>query len=358
MENLNAIKTDSKKKTIIKFCNIVLGSIGAFILIFSIVALAFFMPEHSSAGPNITIDSLDFRGGGNSLPLMNIGAQRLPIKTSFILYGLDDEDYGADLVMIAIFDRLRNSIDVISIPRDTILTINGRSTLIADHFRHSRELAPVLIKEHLEELFGIDIDYYIAIDLDVFRKLVDLVGPIPFYVPQRMIYHNGLPPGHPDLLIIDLHPGLQYLDGERAEWVMRYRVYRTGDLQRIETQHAFISAFMNYILNSERLVRNAFDIIRIALDTIQTDFHNPLPFIPYLTGLNIENLTMHTLPNFPNALNHNRLDINMPEARRLIGHVFFDIPMNLTEEYNLEELSEESEDLAEVATTHSNNFGG
>lgn len=355
MENLNVIKTDSKKKAIIKFCNIVLGSIGAFILTFSIVALAFFMPEHSSAGPNITIDSIDFGGSRNTLPLMNIGIDRLPIKTSFVLYGLDDEGYGADLVMIAVFDRIQNSIDVISIPRDTLITINGRHAIIRDHVAFpGRERGSIVVTEHLEELFGIDIDYYLAVDLDAFQQLVNLVGPIPFDVPHRMRYHNGLPPGHPNLLIIDLQPGLQYLNGEQAEWVMRYRgTYRMGDLQRIENQQAFTVAFMDYVLNSETLVRNAFDIIRLALDAVQTDFDNPLPFIPYLSNINIENLTMHTLPTFPNAANPNRLDINMTESRRLISYVFFDIPMNPPEEdseYTLEDLTE--------AATNSANFGG
>ena len=40
----------------------------------------------------------------------------------------------------------------------------------------------------LEEILGIDIDYYVKVDLDAFKDIVDAVGGVEFDVQERLYY--------------------------------------------------------------------------------------------------------------------------------------------------------------------------
>lgn len=352
MENSNTIIVNSKKTAIIKFCNIFFGSIGSFILIFSVIALAFFPPEsQNSINPIINTTTFETSGFGSGIlsPIMNSQIESLPIKTNFVIYGLDNDRLGADVIMLAVFDRIQNTIKIVNIPRDTYVTINGRRTIIGDHSAIlGREQTPIVITEHLEELFGINIDFYIAIDLIAFREIVDLVGPVPFYVPHAMRYHNGLLPSHPHHLFIDLQPGFQLLDGRQAEGLVRFRQYRDGDISRIGNQQAFLAALFSHALNTETIIANARNLARIAVDTVQTNFNNPFAYIVPFTNLNSYSLSTHTLPIFFTGVDSG-LEINRTETSRLINYVFFDIPMY--EEEN-------EEDFTNVSTTSIYTIGG
>ena len=88
----------------------------------------------------------------------------------------------------------------------------------------------------VSDLVGYPIDFYIQIDLDGFRELVDAVGGVDFNVPVEMYYNDPTQ----DLSIF-FQPGMQHLDGEDAMKVCRFRKngdgtgYPMGDIQRSET---------------------------------------------------------------------------------------------------------------------------
>ena len=48
----------------------------------------------------------------------------LPSKTVFALYGVDKENSLADVIIVASFDKIKNSINLVSIPRDTYVEIH------------------------------------------------------------------------------------------------------------------------------------------------------------------------------------------------------------------------------------------
>ncbi|MBE6681402.1 MAG: hypothetical protein E7600_03850 [Ruminococcaceae bacterium] len=101
--------------------------------------------------------------------------------------------------------------------------------------------------------FGIEIDYQAKADLSGFRSVVDAVGGeegIYINVPERMYYEDP----YQDLYI-DLYPGPQYLDGDKAEQFVRYRGYKTGDIGRLNAQKTFINAFLDKLLSPSTITR-------------------------------------------------------------------------------------------------------
>lgn len=98
--------------------------------------------------------------------------------------------------------------------------------------------------------FGIEIDYQAKADLSGFRGVVDAVGGVDLYVPERMYYKDP----YQDLYI-DLYPGQQHLDGDKAEQFVRFRGYKTGDIGRLNAQKTFINAFVDKLLSPSTITR-------------------------------------------------------------------------------------------------------
>lgn len=95
------------------------------------------------------------------------------------------------------------------------------------------------LKQAVSELLGVPIDYYVIINIDIFKKLIDAVGGVDVNVPEPMHYQD-LAAG----LKIDLDPGPQHLDGQQAEGFVRFRHTAAGDLNRIDNIKTLASAFL------------------------------------------------------------------------------------------------------------------
>lgn len=71
----------------------------------------------------------------------------------------------------------------------------------------------------LENILGIDIDYYVKVDLDAFKDIVDAVGGVEFDVQERLYYSDPA-----QGLYIDLYPALSCWMGRRRKcWYVSVR---------------------------------------------------------------------------------------------------------------------------------------
>lgn len=124
-----------------------------------------------------------------------------------------------------IYASLRNDeLTLISLPRDLFIDEESNrklNTLIAR--------SPDALKNEIANILGVPIDHYVILNLEIFQNLVDALGGVEVDVPQRM-YHHDCTAG----LTIDLHEGLQRLDGQQASDFIRFRSMPRGDLDRLE----------------------------------------------------------------------------------------------------------------------------
>lgn len=167
---------------------------------------------------------------------------------NLLLLGLDMDKTRSDVIILVNYKPWEDTLNLISIPRDTKVIVNGENAKINAMIGMGGEELAI---SKVQTITGLYIDYYITIDLEVFRKVVDELGGIEIDVPFDMIYDDPEQNLH-----INLKKGLQILDGNKAEQFVRYRKgnapltgYIDGDIGRISAQQAFIKAFIEQKLN-------------------------------------------------------------------------------------------------------------
>jgi len=223
-----------------------------------------------------------------------------PDVYTFLLTG---EDVGGltDVIMVVLFDTGNNSIDVLSIPRDTIVNVPWRVKRInsyrnmwrhAEAYRHHEHYIYAL-RDGVERLVGYQTDRWVVLELDGFAELVDAIGGVYFDVPQRMVYNDPY-----QGLFINLHPGYQRLTGEQAMGLVRFRRYPQGDIQRIRVQHDFLRALSSQLLQARNVwVLN--DMVRIFRDNVDTDLtlRELLFFATEFLQVESEDIRFHSVDN-------------------------------------------------------------
>lgn len=167
----------------------------------------------------------------------------------------------SDTLMVAFVDLDQKQIRLLSIPRDTYITIptSGEQTKI----NHAYAFGGVeLTKQTLESNFGIKPDYFLDVDFQGFIDVVDALGGITLNVPMKMYYPDEG---------IDLEPGVQELDGSKALQFCRFRSDGKGDLGRVDRQQAFLVALKEEMFQAGTLLKIP-EICTAVMSNMQTDF--------------------------------------------------------------------------------------
>ncbi len=182
-----------------------------------------------------------------------------PSKSRTVLVmGMDNGGLRSDVMMVAFINEKTGNVDIVSIPRDTKVR-TGKLT--SAHAIGGVEQT----KETIEALLDIKIDNYVKFSFKTFNDVVDALGGVDYYVPQDM-YHNDPTQD----LLIDLEEGMQHLDGDKAEQLVRFRGYPMGDEQRIQVQQDFIKELVKQKLNPGILFKIPGLTKKIG-ETVETD---------------------------------------------------------------------------------------
>jgi LCP family protein required for cell wall assembly len=128
----------------------------------------------------------------------------------------------------------------------------------------------------IEELFGITIHDYAYVNTKGFREVVDLFGGVEINVPIRMKYDDPMQD-----LYIDLEKGIQRLNGEQAEWFVRFRqgynekgeFKNYSDTFRKENQNEFLKAFFKQHVNVKN-VGKIDELVKLLGNNIKTSVDN------------------------------------------------------------------------------------
>lgn len=186
-------------------------------------------------------------------------------QLTVLLMGSDrregDETSRSDTLMVAFVDLYKNEIRLLSMPRDTYVTIPGTGE--QTKVNHAYAYGGVeLTKQTLQENFGIECDYYMDVDFQGFIDIIDALGGVTVNVPRDMYYPaEG----------IDLEKGIQDLDGDKALQFCRFRGDARGDLGRIERQQAFLVALKESMFSAGTFLKIP-ELCSAILDNVQTDF--------------------------------------------------------------------------------------
>lgn len=345
-------KKRKKKKKFIRYFTV------SFVLLFSVIAVAYVFSVKGQAdnSQNNSVGSGSSSSGNskdkNTLMDTLFGSKQ--IKLNVAVFGVDEDKIRTDVMFVGTFDSKTKKIGLISLPRDTKVTmldemiteikagkgkngslpnLKGICKLNEVHARAGKDNRNKYSVMQIEDLLKIKIDYFVKVDIDGFKKLVDVIGGVEVDVPRDMKYDDPTP-GYEQK--IRLEKGMQHLNGEQAEMLVRWRKdnnghgYAEGDVGRIETQQIFLKALADKLLNTKTIITKAPELIKIFFDYVETDIgiDDALKYVQYLKDVNIENITMETLPGYSPAYQPGEPSyfINDPtETRILVDKLFYDI---------------------------------
>ncbi len=153
--------------------------------------------------------------------------------------------YRSDTIMVVHVAADRRSVQIVSIPRDTLTMIydeNGEPTSEQKVNAAFSEYGPNGAIATVEELTGLQMAHLAIIDWDGFKDLSSAVGGVPVTIPESF---RDPQQG------ISWEAGEQTLEGEEALAYVRTRYgLLRGDIDRIARQQNFMRSLMNEMLAS------------------------------------------------------------------------------------------------------------
>ena len=264
-----------------------------------------------------------------------------------LILGISTDQDGVDLtdtIMVASYNPNTQKATLLSIPRDTY---TGRNPARATAYEkinslYSRKHRPDETLEAVNELTGLNIQYYVVVKTEALIKLVDAIGGVTFNVPIDMDYDDVTQDLH-----IHLKAGEQKLNGEQAEWLVRFRhnndgssypsEYGDNDLGRMRTQREFIMQVIKQTAKPENIFKLG-EILDIANEDLITnlDFNTLKDYIPYAVEFNTDNLLTATLPGTtPDLSTTNNVSIyvvDKKETKAMIEELFFNRDLEVTDD--------------------------
>ena len=216
----------------------------------------------------------------------------------------------ADTIIFACLNTSQETAYLFSLPRDTLVEIPGKGPGILNA-AHAYG-GPNLITTTVEELLGVHIPYWAAVDFEGFETMVNALGGVEVDVEKDLKYYDRAGD-----FKIDIKAGRQVLNGEEALQYARFRNDALGDIGRIRRQQKLLASAAQKALSWQSISRwpALYQAADRNLDTNMTQLEMA-KIGAYLRQVGLDRIETRTLPgNFSG--NHWRLDL--PAARELVS---------------------------------------
>ena len=213
--------------------------------------------------------------------------------TRFLVMGCDRAANLTDSIFIVSLNETQAKASILQIPRDTYANYTERS------YKKLNGAMQVLgereLKARLGDALGVQLDYFVRLDLDCLCRVVDSISGVDVEIPQDMSYRDPAQD-----LVIDLDRGMTHLNGKRAEQFVRYRSgYANADLGRLDAQKLFLRAFAQKCKTLSSL--SFLKLTAAVLTDLSTDIGLPqaLRVASVLLKCDTDELPMATLAGTP-----------------------------------------------------------
>jgi len=171
----------------------------------------------------------------------------------------------SDTVMLLRADPDKNTLSLLSFPRDLIVDVkcpDGRSAVDRINAAYAY-CGPEGTLETVRSVTGLPVHYLIAVNFEGFRQIVDRMGGVPMDVDRRYLNAQG-----GDYATINLWPGYQRLTGWQALDFVRYR-HTDSDLFRLARQQSFVKAMKQTMRHKWKNPKNVFKIVGALRKNVQ-----------------------------------------------------------------------------------------
>lgn len=175
-----------------------------------------------------------------------------------------------DTIMIVSIDMKEKRVALLSLPRDLYVDIpklklhskiNSVYQISLNNSRDEKE-ASDSIRKTVENITGLNIDYFVILNFDGFKEIIDSIGGLNI-TNERDIYDSRYPGPNYSYETFELKKGFHHLNGEMA---LKYARVRHGDPEgdfgRAKRQQQIMQAAKNKIFSAGTLF-NFFAINRL-----------------------------------------------------------------------------------------------
>lgn len=262
-----------------------------------------------------------------------------------LLMGVSTDQEGValtDTIIVASYNPNTQKAVLLSIPRDSFTGTNTKRAVASDKINAIYNITrdPKKTLKAVNELTGLNLQHYAIVQTEALIELVDAIGPIEYYVPTDMNYDDTSQNLH-----IHFEEGLQEIDGQEAEELLRFRKnndgtsfpeeYGDNDIGRMRNQREFITAVVEQTVKLENITKLG-SILDIASRNLITnvDFNLLKDYLPYAVEFSTQNLQTASLPgSVPDLRQTNGVSIfvvDEEETQQLVTELFY--PEKLLEE--------------------------
>lgn len=282
------------------------------LLIYCVSALAYFGYQYYIEDNDAVPDSNGEKAG----IIEQLVKPKLKERTVFLLLGTDKDGDRTDTIMVCCYNEPLDELTIISIPRDTLIEVSdeqfamlneeypepgqkGMKINAITHYGLETYGIPILENE-IEEMIGVPIDYYCKISFDAFNYLIDSIGGVQYNVPINMDYDD---PGQD--LSIHLKAGLQTLNGEQAQGLVRFRhTYAEGDIKRVQVQQDFCKELLSQLVSKDVFFKNIRTYLTTLYRYVETDVKltDAVKYMSVVKDFNPNNTVTYTIPGYGGTL--------------------------------------------------------
>lgn len=192
-------------------------------------------------------------------------------SSPFTIYISGNDAYGklsdrgrSDVNMLVTVNPNTHKILLTSIPRDYYVQLHG-TTGTRDKLTHAGMYGIQMSIDTIEDVFDINIDYYVKLNFSALEKIIDTIGGVDIYSEYEFVPWTNR--------AITIPAGTTRMNGAMALAFARERHhYEDGDIQRIKNQQAVLTAIFEKISHSPVLLTKYSDILSTVTNHLETNF--------------------------------------------------------------------------------------
>lgn len=251
---------------------------------------------------------------GTQVNVLLVGADQRPSETK----------YNTDSIILASINPEAKRICLLSIPRDTRVQLPGQgyvkiNSLVA--------LAGFnTLEQEVTDLTGVPVSGYIETNFNGFKKIIDTLGGITVNVEKDMYYVTGDKQDG----VINLHKGVQRLDGTKALEYARFRHDALADISRTARQQVVLKAVAQEMFKVSTIPKLPV-LIPELMDAVQTNLslNDILKLAKVAVGFQSSDIVAQTLPGaFLNLDGESYWDVDPTAAKEVVSNLLQGITTN------------------------------
>jgi len=238
-------------------------------------------------------------------------------KLNVLLLGYQEDEGNSDTIIAAHLDIDRRIATLVSIPRDSWVSIPGHGY---DKINAAIGYGgPRLSAQVVSKLIGAPIDAIVALRPEDAKQLVDAMGGLNVDVDEDMDYDDNAGDLH-----IHLHKGEQYLNGGQVLGYIRFRHDAASDWGRVRRQQQVLKDLLDQMSTPQQWMKLP-HLLSLASKDVKTNLSQAqlAALLQVYRGVPDDNIRTFTMPGRAGWVGDASVVFLDPAWTKIVGKLLF-----------------------------------